>query len=316
MKKVSLFWNHICVLHRQELIFLNRIKDQLRLQNIDLEITCFGLGYACHMSDYLRRADAKMPDIIVSADLEVYEDARIYQRFCNALHPVTGWFALKQTEDVPKLTRDRHLLPYLAIPLVFYANKARYSAAAPLSLLAAAHPGVSLAFGGINNSAAKTVVKTVIEQHGLETAANLLSTSHISDMPIQAFHQVRTGQADIALVPSIYALRADEKTTSIFCPTDGTVAIPSYICAGTTISESVAKTVIDHLTAPDICEFYVTGGNLISCLANTPENAWLKSQKTSLQLPSWNFIKSLDPVMFYEFYCCFMPKGSVLRGNG
>ena len=40
---------------------------------------------------------------------------------------------------------------------------------------------------------------------------HFLSASNVFDMPIQAFHQVSLGAAPLALVPSVYALRADGK---------------------------------------------------------------------------------------------------------
>jgi hypothetical protein len=307
MTKIRLYWNHICVLHKQELVFLDQIRQQLLTENIDLEISCFGLGYPEHMSDYMRKDDAELPDMIVSADLEVFEDSRIFNRYADSLHPVTEWFPTKDTEHVPKLCRHPGMLPYMAIPLVFYANQAEHSAADCRTLAQAAGQEYRLAFGGINNSAVKTVVKTVLEQHGVNGAAGLLDYHQICDMPIQAFHQVRTNQADIALVPSIYALRADGETTGVFCPSDGVVAIPSYIAARDTIPEAVAKRVITLLMAPEVCNFYVQNGNLISCLAGTPENQWLTDQQTNLQVPSWDFLKELDPVWFYEFYHSYLP---------
>ena len=81
MTTIRLYWNNICVLHRQELQFLNEIREELRKDNIDLDITCFGLGYGRHMSDYLREEDSVLPDLVVSTDLEVFEDERIWNRF-------------------------------------------------------------------------------------------------------------------------------------------------------------------------------------------------------------------------------------------
>ena len=63
MTTIRLYWNNICVLHRQELQFLNEIREELRKDNIDLDITCFGLGYGRHMSDYLREEDSVLPDL-------------------------------------------------------------------------------------------------------------------------------------------------------------------------------------------------------------------------------------------------------------
>ena len=307
MTRIRLYWNHICVLHKQEMIFLDKIKKQLMEEGIDLDITCFGLGYPEHMSDYLRKESAELPDMIVSADLEVFEDNRIFNLFEDSLYPVTQWFPTKSTEYVPKFERHPGMLPYMAIPLVFYANKAEHSRTDTRSLAQAANGEFRISFGGINNSAVKTVVKTVMEQHGVDAAANLLRSHLIHDMPIQAFHQVRTKQADIALVPSIYALRADEQTTTVFCPADGVVAIPSYIAARKTVTEDLVKRVITLLTALDVCSFYVQNGNLISCPENTPVNTWLTGQEAKVQVPSWNFLQQLDPVWFYEFYHKYLP---------
>lgn len=307
MTTIRLYWNHICVLHKQEMIFLNQIKKQLMEEDIDLDITYFGLGYPEHMSDYLRKESAELPDLIVSADLEVFEDTRIFNRFKDSLHPVTQWFATKNTEYVPMFGRHPGMLPYMAIPLVFYANKAEHSSADNLALAQAANGEFRISFGGINNSAVKTVVKTVMEQHGVDAAASLLSSHLIYDMPIQAFHQVRTKQADIALVPSIYALRADEQTTTVFCPADGVVAIPSYISVRKTVKEDLAKRIVTLLTALDICSFYVQNGNLISCPENTPVNTWLTEQQAKVQVPSWSFLQQLDPVEFYDFYHKHLP---------
>ena len=73
-----------------------------------------------------------------------------------------------------------------------------------------------LSYGGIHNSAVKTVAKLIWESFA-----------------IQAFHQVSLGAAPLALVPSVYALRADGKKNKAYWPFEGALAIPSYICAGT-----------------------------------------------------------------------------------
>ena len=67
MIKIQLYWNNICILHRQELVFLDRIRSDLRQKGIDLNVRCFGLGYSHHMSEYLMEPEAILPDIVVSA---------------------------------------------------------------------------------------------------------------------------------------------------------------------------------------------------------------------------------------------------------
>ena len=49
MITIQLYWNNICILHRQELAFLEQVKADLKKKDIDLSVTCFGLGYGRHL---------------------------------------------------------------------------------------------------------------------------------------------------------------------------------------------------------------------------------------------------------------------------
>ena len=89
MTSILLYWNHICVLHRQEKAFLEGLAQRLRKDDIQLEVRYFGLGYPEHMSEYLARPDAVLPDLIVSADLEVFEDPLIFSKLQPELYPLS-----------------------------------------------------------------------------------------------------------------------------------------------------------------------------------------------------------------------------------
>jgi hypothetical protein len=65
--------------------------------------------------------------------------------------------------------RGEKLLPYLIIPLVFYSHDTSCDVSASLEQVAA--EGREIAFGGINNSAAKSVVKTVWSRYGRDMAS-------------------------------------------------------------------------------------------------------------------------------------------------
>ena len=58
MKKVSLYWNHICILHNYEKMFLEEVKQALLPYDIELNVTYFGMGYPEHMSEYFYKKDA------------------------------------------------------------------------------------------------------------------------------------------------------------------------------------------------------------------------------------------------------------------
>lgn len=139
----------------------------------------FGLGYPERMSEYLARPDAILPDLIVSADLEVFEDLRIFSKFKSNLYPAADWVPLRQSPMLNAVQRGPCLLPFVSIPLVYYTREPEACAKTSLP------DWRGLAFGGINNSAAKTVVKSVWERWGQVAARKLLGESLVADMPIR-----------------------------------------------------------------------------------------------------------------------------------
>lgn len=295
MTHVLLYWNHICVLHKGEKQFLDKLTRTLREEEIDLEIRYFGLGYPAHMSEYLAQPDAELPDVIVSADLEVFEDPRIYGKFCDQLYPASGWISLREGSALEPVKRDDKLLPFVSIPLVYYTREPDRCAQTALP------DWKGLAFGGINNSAVKTVVKAVWECWGKPAAGQLLENSDISDMPIGGFQAVRTGRAKTALVPSIYALRADHQETFLRVPAEGPVLIPSYFCARRSVPERVAKRIAEAILCPELCRFYAEQGDLIVYPAHSDLDSRQKSDR--YVVPSAQWLSSLAPEEFYALYC-------------
>ena len=75
------------------------------------------------MSEYLARPDAILPDLIVSADLEVFEDLRIFSKFKSNLYPAADWVPLRQSPMLNAVQRGPCLLPFVSIPLVYYTRE-------------------------------------------------------------------------------------------------------------------------------------------------------------------------------------------------
>ena len=295
MTTVLLYWNHICVLHKGEKQFLDRLAERLSNEDIDLQVRYFGLGYPEHMSEYMARPDAILPDLIVSADLEVFEDSRIYRKLEKDLYPVTKWFPLRDGGALDAVRRDNRLLPFVSIPLVYYTRQPDICERTALK------DWDGLAFGGINNSAAKTVVKAVWDRWGEEAACGLLERSNIADMPIGAFQAVRMSQSQTALVPSIYALRADGRETFLRIPQEGPVLVPSYFCARTSVPEPAARRVAESILCPELCQFYVEQGDLIlypDCL-----DIHSRQEGARYMVPSTRWLSEIDPEHFCEVYC-------------
>ncbi len=297
MKKVLMYWNHICILHNEEKKFLAKAKENLLKQDIDLQIQFFGLGYASHMSEYLAEKDSIIPDIIISADLEVFEHKSIYNKL-GKLHNVENWLKLKSDKIVEDLRRKETLLPFLAIPLVCFTNDLDHCKNKTLPEIA---NNSGFAFGGINNSAGKTITKIAMEKYNVRTAQDLLEKSNISDMPIGAFQSVRMKQNKTAVVPSLYALRADGVNTHMTTLREGVFLLPSYFSCAKTIDEEVGGIVMAEIINESTCNMYSNNGNLIVCPDIKTEKR-VESEINEYAVVSQEFLDSLDENEFYDLY--------------
>lgn len=303
MTHVLLYWNHICVLHKQEKIFLERLSGRLKAEGIVLEVRYFGLGYPEHLSEYLARADAVLPDIIVSADLEVFEDSRIWQKFKRHLYPAAAWVPQRQGPALDAVRRGAELLPVLSIPLVYYTRNPVHCAGKQLPEI------TGLAFGGINNSAGKTLVKAVWSRYGRAAAQCLLQGDTVSEMPVGAFQRVRMGQYITALVPSLYALRADQNSSFLLQPEEGPLLIPSYFCALNSIPEDVARRTAEEILGPELCNFYVEQGDLILYPACTKGRSQQEGARCFTPAADW--FDAVSPEEFYALYGAMLPTAHI-----
>ena len=307
--KVLLCWNNICILNRREVAILENIRLRLLSQNIKLEIKQFGLGYPQHLSDYLRNPANQKPDLLVSADLEVFEDSRIFERLRDELYPLAEWYALKDDALSTALQRGIQLLPYLAIPLVLYTWQPELYRNKSLAQIV--RDKLPLHFGGINNSAGKSVVKWTWSRLGRTEAEALLARSTVREIPQQAFKHVTKTHDGAALVPTVYTGIADNESDFALVPTDGALAVPSYIAARTTVPEPVLRAVLDELLAPDILNFYISSGMLICPLADAPVHPWIESEIARIQLPDPDWLAKTSPEEFYDLYLSMVPGAGI-----
>lgn len=299
MEKIRLYWNHICILHKKEKEFLDQLVEKMKEFHIELEVTCFGLGYGTSMSKYLEQPDAILPDIIVSIDLEVFEYAPTYNKIKDDLYDLCKEKRLYHKDLASPVYRDEKLLPFIGIPLVYITNNVEEITNKNVTQIE------SLSIGGVDNSAIKMVAKTVWETYGKEEAEKLLENSVIGAMPIVAFSNVKKSLAKTALVPSIYAMRADQVSEFLQVPKEGALLIPSFVCARNTISYENAITVIQEIVCEELCDFYVESGNLISFSRNaTKESVYRKEEYFTA---SNAFLQELSEEEFYKMYKKYIP---------
>ena len=295
MNKVILYWNHICILQHEENRQLNLVKERLVKHNIDLDIKHFGLGHPLHMSEYLAQKDALLPDIIVSADLEVFEDKRLYNKLLP-LHNTLNWLPLKNNEMIKACVRQETLTPFIIIPLVCYTtNLNKYNNTSILD-----HCDSSFSIGGINNSAVKSIYKSVYQKFGKDNANRLIKEASVAPIPINAFQNVRTGVTDGCLVPKLYTFSADNINTFEVEFTEGIYLLPSYFTARKTVDESIAKIVQIEIMNEAFLNMYAKSGKLITCPKIDTTN--LEDNYTKFQVISKDFINSFDNKAFYDDY--------------
>lgn len=295
MEKVVLYWSNICVLHKQEMKHIEAAQEKLKQQGIDLAVHYFGLGYPYRLSQYLRENKDKWPDLLVSTDLEVFEDSRLFAELAPDLYELTANFPLKEHFAQTAIQCHPGLIPFAVIPLIFYGAANQQQA-----LMDIIAEQKTIAFGGIHNSAAPCVLKAVWSQFGLAAAQKLRDQASITNMPIQAFQKARLRQTELAIVPSLYAARADGLDYFAAVPAEGAVALPSYACARKTIARETALKVLTQLFTPEFCQFLVRSGDVLCPLTGAPAHPKLES--VNLLYPSRRWLQETTPEEFAAFY--------------
>ncbi|MDU4950917.1 MULTISPECIES: ABC transporter substrate-binding protein [Clostridium] len=300
MKTVKLYWSNICILHKYEKNYLDNLILSLREKNINLEVTYFGIGYPCKLNEYLKKTNAILPDIMVSTDLEVYEDNNIYSKFSNDLYNLSKYFDIKNEIKSSSIYFDDRLLPFLVIPLVFSYNS-NYTGVTD-SIKNLIDTDTKTAIGGINNSGAKSIVKAIWSKYGKDSVRRFLSNSTILDMPIQSFNDIKNGSNRVAITPSIYAKRANNKDLFMSYPNDGAIALPSYIAANKSLDEDTMLEVLNSLISEDFCNSFVKSASLLSCISNTIDDGLVKQNQYKFLYPSKEWLNTVTPEEFIELY--------------
>ena len=300
MKTVKLYWNNICILHKLEVEFLKNLQDNLKNKNINLEITYFGIGNPYKLNEYLKMEDAILPDIIVSTDLEIYEDKNIFSKFSNNLYNICEYFHIKDELKTSPICFDNRLLPFLVIPLVFAYNNSFNNTADSIENII--FNNVKTVIGGINNSGAKSIVKAIWSEYGKSSVEQFLSNSTILDMPILSFMDVKNGSANLAITPSIYANRADNKNLYLAYPEDGAIALPSYITASKSLNEETMIEIVSAITSTDFCNSFVKSASLLACLKESENEPLVEKNNFKFLYPSKEWFNTVSSEEFFELY--------------
>lgn len=301
MTTIKLYWSNICVLHRLEKGHLDKVAEQLHEDDIDLQISHFGIGYPMRMAEYLMQEDAEIPDIIVSTDLEVFEDSRIFKKLTGHLRDLRPEYPVKPGILGSDIDQWPELLPFLVIPLVFCSPSADPLGGRPMAFKTVLGES-GVAFGGVGNSGAKAVIKTLWSHFGRETTLGFAGRSRILPMPINAFQQARTGATQLAIAPSIYTRTANGVNLHRFYPDEGAIGLPSYIAAHEKAPADAVDKVLAALLDRSFCDRFVLEGDLCCALEGSADNPWVEAHDGRFLYPKREWFEAVSPEAFEAVY--------------
>jgi hypothetical protein len=270
MLKVKLLWSNVCILSIQEQKLLAAATEHLREQGIALTVEYYGLAKEETLAERIAR-DGFDADIMVSTDVEVFENRELFEKFQGDLLPALSLLPIKEQFRQTVLCSHPLLLPLHFIPLIMVVNRKVWGDSAQLPTGFADIVNIDKAFGGRDNAAGKGLKKQMRSYFGDEFETRFCSSARIFEMPVEAFNAVRKGEVPVAIVPTIFAMRADGEELVPLYPKEGAASVPCFAAVKNTITEDTAKAVLEAIFTREVNSFYTSSGNLQICLENAPD---------------------------------------------
>lgn len=283
----KLLWNNICLLSRYEEEYINTLRIS------ELKVDYFGMGRETGLVDYLKN-EANTWDIVVSTNTDVFQDKLILYGKKEKLMSLLDGDFLPKLDDV-NLYSEPKFLPFIVIPLVIVINTGK-THLRPKSLeeLCSREYCGQVTFGGIHNSAGRSLLKVVWSLYGKSSAKTLLDNSVIGSMPAASFKKLMDGEVPTAVVPTIFAARSGLNDVITVIPTEGAVAIPSFIAVKKECPKEHYDIFFNKIAKNE--EFHKIlweRGKIIS--------PYIEESHLPICYPEKSFLDSLDDCEFYEF---------------
>ncbi len=258
-----MFWSNVCVLGRQEVRHVEEAAKRLREKGIELTTTFFGLGQEEGLAEFVSRTE-ETADLMISTDLTMFEDERIFGTFRERLIPARELRALKPCVADSSIACNPLLLPVLVIPLVMVVNRACWGER-PLPLGFADIVEERKSYGGRDNSAGKGLNRQLAALYGDAFMESFNGNADVFEMPVQAFQAVQKGRVPVSIVPTLFAMRADDTELAVIYPKEGAVTVPSFLAVRDTVSMELAKDLIEAIFPAGFCDFYAENGHIFPC---------------------------------------------------
>ena len=301
----NVYWNNVCLLSNQEEKFINKIAQQH--PDFPFSVSYYGLGKPAYLSHIIEKElsnNTHSGDVVVSTDLDIFHNPKLKRYFHQDYHQIS-WVPVR-----PELTSTTikdpldHFQPFIVIPLVMIINNQRLlNRPAPTKLADLLNPAFKgdYAFGGLHNSAGRTLLQAIWYLYGEQSAREYLANAVTTTMPAQAFQQVMAGKVTVAIVPTIFALRRGINNLVACWPEEGAVAIPSYVAVKKTVPVSHLQLLADTILGSVHQEQLVKAGDIIPSHPQVNCSDFTQANNCRLLYPSWDFYNNLDFDRFHNF---------------
>jgi len=275
---IKLYWNNICLISKLE---EEVISNQIIKSPTPIEVSYFGLGRPKSMLQHFMDSDSISADIIVSTDTDVFHD-KTY---------------------APMFTEFSSFSKFITIPLVLIYNQETLGSLTPPKtfedLFSISYRG-KYTFGGFNNSAGKSLIKSLWFKYGYEKTKLFADHAVINSMPATAFYQVMTGAIPIAIVPTIFSLRAGIGNLKMVWPEDGAIPIHSYTTKKNSLSKSVDDFFENALIGKDFQQLLVEKAAILPSHREVSNPVFVGNKTYHLMEPDWDFLTNIDHQELYK----------------
>ena len=280
--KYRVYWNNVCLISKFEKQHIESLRDE----NLPFDFTFYGLGQASALSAQVDMENANGEcgaDIVVSTDVDIFHNPNRSHYF-SQYKKVPG--ELPQVQWLDCVKHPQHLFkPFLAIPLVFVTKSETHVTS--LKELIDGEGKITYAFGGLHNSAGQSLLKAIWWLYGFEAARRFLKHAKVGSMPAHAYQMLSKGEVEVAIVPSLFALRSGVNHLKSVVPSEGAIAIPSYIAVKNNVPDDVYALFEEKVLSERFQNDLFTAGDVhVLALAERFDVPML--------MPPWSFLESID----------------------
>jgi len=302
--KISVYWNNICLLRRAEEKFVGEYAKN----NADFCVKYFGLGMPKKLrnqiADDLQKYGEPKADVIVSTDLDIFQDKRLLLGKFDFFADIAGQFV---TRDEIKATGTEYPVGQVVtahvLPMVICVNEdIAQDIAYPETLkdLCKNEYKGKIVLGGNDTAAGRSIAMSIWYLYGEKCAMKFLQNAIFVSIPAMAYNAcAKKKEFPVCILPSVLAKQGGLKT--VF-PKDGAPAIPTYVCVRRGTPAEALGFLKSVLFGIEMQRFYSDRAVILPSHPDVKINPALFDNGAMCRFlyPDYDFVQSFDMLKFCE----------------